>query len=184
MRKTLITAATFKPLEVDEVKLRPEINIAGTNDDLVIAEMIRTAIEAFEEYTGNIMCSSTWDLYLNTFPGDNFIETPGPLVSITSIKYLDTSGTEQTYTASYYGTDLTYNPLYGRIYLKYGQSWPMTYAQDNAVYIRCVIGWSNAGAIPQKVKDGMYLKIQEKFYGLDLSDAIEECWKSYRRFPI
>ncbi len=182
MRKVLVTAATFLPMEREVVKLRPELRLASTTDDRIVDDMIRSAIEEYEEYTQCILCASTWDLYLDEFP-DGDIMTPGPLSSVTSIKYQDTSNVEQTFAPADYVVDTT-NPLYGRIALAYSESWESTYGEINDVVIRFVAGYADADAIPRRIKDGLMLKMQEIYYGTDLREAYESCWASYRRFPI
>lgn len=183
MRKVLVTAATFKPFERDQVKTRPELRLASTTDDRVIDDLIESAVEAYEEYTNNILRQSTWDLYFDSFPDGDEFETPAPLVSVTSIKYKDTADVEKTFSASYYNVDTT-NPISGRIALEYGECWESTYGNINDVVVRIVAGYASANAIPRRIKDGLLLKMQEIYYGTDLSAAYESCWANYRRFPI
>jgi uncharacterized phiE125 gp8 family phage protein len=182
MKKVLVTAATFKPLEVEAVKVRPELRIAAATDNLVVADLIQSAIEAYEEFTNNVLCLSTWDLYFDEFPDE--IETPGPLSSITSVKYLDTSGAEATLATTVYKASTSNNPLFGLITLKYGQSWPSAYSEADAVYARAVLGYANAAAIPQLIKNGLIAKIQELYYGIDMRARYEADWSQYRRQPI
>jgi uncharacterized phiE125 gp8 family phage protein len=184
MRKVLVTAATFKPLEVALVKRRPELRLTSStsaDEDLVIADMIESATEAYEEYTNNILCLSTWNLYLDVFP--NEIEVPGPLSSVVSITYLDTDGVLQTLATTVYKVDTT-SPLAGRITLKYGEEWESTYPEANAVIVQFIAGYANAGAIPQRIKDGLIAKIQELYYGGDLSVIYKNRWLANRRKPI
>lgn len=182
MRKVLTTAATFNPLEVDLIKLRPELRIATTTDDPILAGCIRSAIAACENYTNNVLCQSTWTLYFDGFEAE--METPAPLVSVTSIKYLDSSGVEQTLSTDYYKASTSHNPINGLITLKSGQSWPSTYDEADAVYIECVIGYANPNAIPPDVIDGLVAKVQELYYGVDMSAKYQDCWENYRRIPI
>jgi uncharacterized phiE125 gp8 family phage protein len=181
MRKTLVTAASFKPLEVAAIKIRPELRIADTEDDLVLADMIQSAIEAYEEFTDNILCESVWDLYYDAFPRE--LETPAPLISVASISYLDSAGTSLPMASSVYSVD-TASKLYGRVTLKASQSWPALNGQGNAINIRCTIGYANANAIPQRIKDGLILKIQELHDGMDTRVAYENCWRSFVRTPV
>lgn len=183
MRKILVTPATFKPLEVEAVKVRPELRIASATDNIVVADMIQSAIEAYEEYTNGVLCRSTWDLYLDRFPRGREFETPGPLASITSITYLDSSGASQTLATSVYTVDITI-PFVGRIALKSGECWPGTYSEPNAVIIRAAIGYANAAAIPQKIKDGLLAKIQELYYGIDMSAKYLNDWRNHRIIPV
>jgi uncharacterized phiE125 gp8 family phage protein len=181
MRKQLITGALFLPIEIDQVKQRPELRLEGIDDDPVIAEHIISAIGAFEEFSNCILCESTWDLTMDRFLKE--IETPGPLQSVTYIKYLDASGVEQTLPTTVYKVD-TSSKLAGRIALRYGQLWEQTYQEINAVTVRIVAGYANPASIPQRIKDGLMLKIQELYYGGDLSEAYAECWRFHRRIFI
>jgi uncharacterized phiE125 gp8 family phage protein len=184
MRTVLITAATFKPLEVEAIKLRPELRIASSTDDLVIADMLQSAIEAYEEFTNNILCRQELDLYLDRFPRHREeIETPAPLASVTSITYLDSAGDSQVLASSTYKVDGK-SPIVGRIALSDGESWPHTPHEIDTVTIRLASGFADANSIPRRVKDGLLLKIQEIYYGTDLSEACESCWRKWRRIPI
>jgi hypothetical protein len=70
----------------------------------------------------------------------------GPVSSITSVKYLDSTGAEQTLSSAVY--TLISESLPPRLVLKTGQSWPATYSADNAVRIRFVAGYGAASAVP------------------------------------
>jgi len=168
-------------MEVEAIKIRPEMHVAGTASDLIIADHLQSAIEAYEEYTDNILCRSTLDLYLDEFPDE--IETPGPLYDVTSISYLDSSGATQTLAETVYVFDGSI-ALAGRIAPKNGQSWPSTLQQINAVTIRAEIGYANAASVPQRIKDGLLAKVQEIYYGTDLEAIYEACWRSYRRICV
>lgn len=180
MRKVLIVPATFKPFEVAQIKLRPELRVAGSADDLIIADLLQSAVEAYEEYTDQILCLSTWDLYLDAFPDADGIETPAPLSSVTSISYLDSTGASQSLASSVYAVDTTH-PLAGRIVLKSSQSWPAVIDQINCVTVRIVAGYANAASISQRIRDGLLAKVQEIYYGTDLASIYEANWRSYRR---
>ena len=178
MRLVINTAATFRPFEVNEIKDHPALRISGTEQNAILDKMINSAVTAYEDYTEQILCRSTWDLYLEEF--DDPIWTPAPLASVSSVKYYDTSNAQQTLSTDYYEVDIT-NSLYGRIGLKYGQSWPSIYDRFDAVIIQFLAGYASAAAIPQQIKDGLLYKIQELYYGGDMSDAYRNAWISYKR---
>lgn len=183
MRKILITPATFKPLEVELIMVRPEIRgIVGSNDNLLVADFLESAIEGYQDYTGNILCRSTWDLYLDAFPKKD-IETPGPLATVESIKYQDSADAQQTLSSSSYVVDIT-DPMAGRIALVSGQSWGSTIAEINSVVVRLTAGYLNAGSIPQRIKDGLVAYIQEMLSGIDMSGVYHNKWQATRRIPI
>jgi uncharacterized phiE125 gp8 family phage protein len=183
MKKVLITAAMFQPIELEELKQRPEIHVDGSDHDLALLANLKSAVEAYEEYTDNVLCRSTWDLHFDGFPDCDVIKTPGPLASVVSIKYLDAAGVEQTLPTSCYKVD-TSNELAGRIALKHCQSWPPTYPEIDVVTVRITVGYENAAAIPQRIKDGLVLKVQELFDGIDRSMACWSCWDAKRRITI
>jgi uncharacterized phiE125 gp8 family phage protein len=190
MRTVLVTEATFSPFRVEDIQNRPELRSTSTADLSYLEGYIKSAVEAYEEYTNSILCQSTWDLYLDEFP-DGDIETPGPLISVTSIKYKDTANIEQTFSTDDYNYDVT-NPLAGRIALESGEEWESTYGNINDVVIRFVAGYATANAIPQRIKDGLILKMQELYDGVQADSwgrasnitSYEACWSRYRRIPI
>jgi uncharacterized phiE125 gp8 family phage protein len=184
MNKVLITPATFDPITVEEIKARPEIRIDASNhdDDPNLAQMLKSAIEAYQNFTGRVLCSSTWDLYLDAFPDE--IELPAPLVSVTSIGYYDANNALQTPLATTYYKVSTRNPIFGLITLKYGQTWPDTYPERDVVIVRFVSGYASAEDIPQTIKDGLLAKVQELYDGIDRTIIYEGCWINEARLAI
>ncbi len=184
MRTVLITPATWLPFEVEAIKDRPELRLSGiTEDDVTVAEAIQAAVEAYQEYTRRILCRSTWDLYLDEFPeDDDVIETPAPLASVESLKYVDSSGTTITLASSEYCVG-TADPLAGRIQ-KIGSStaWPLALERIDSVIVRFIAGYSCPNEIPRMIKDGLLLKIQEIMDGVDRSAAYEAKWLLRRIF--
>lgn len=80
-----------------------------------------------------------------------------PLQSVTSITYLDTSGTLQTLSPSVY-TVATGSP--GRIAPAFGQIWPVTLPQIGAVTYRVVCGNGNtAASVSDNVKAALKLLV-------------------------
>lgn len=73
-----------------------------------------------------------------------------PLQSVTSVTYLDATGTPQTLDLSIYLKDLVTEP--GRIYLAPGKSWPPYLAQRNSISIQCVCGYESADLVPEEIK--------------------------------
>lgn len=101
--------------------------------------------------------TATYTLKLDRFPFDDYIDLPKPpLVSVTSVSYVDLTGATQTFSASRYEVDTDGEP--GRIYLKYGESWPSTRTQRNAVTIVFVAGYGDASDVPENIKHSIKLK--------------------------
>lgn len=179
MRKTLVTAATEEAVSLDYVK-DSVLRVTGTDDDERISALIRAAVSAYQHFTGRVLLSSTWDVYYDAFADE--LELPSPLTSVTSVKYQDTTDTQQTLAATVYQVDTVSEPA--RLQLAYGQVWPTTYGELNDVVIRCVSGYVNAASIPEDIRLGLYFWIQEQYDGTPLRAAYEACWWPLRIVPL
>lgn len=85
-----------------------------------------------------------------------------PLVSVSSITYLDVSGNSQVLNASKYVVT-TGSP--GRVAPAYGQIWPVTLPQIGAITIRFVAGYgASAATVPGNVKAAVKLLVGH-YYG-------------------
>jgi uncharacterized phiE125 gp8 family phage protein len=115
-----------------------------TEDDGLIASLSAAARDVAETWTGSnvprhrVMVATSFDLTMTDFPGCGYIAIPRvPLVSVTSITYVDTAGTTQTLASSVYSVDTAQ----GVIYLAYGQVWPSTRADlADRVTVRFIAG--------------------------------------------
>ena len=118
------------------------------------------------------MClTTTLDLKLDSFPcGDGSVRGSAirvpvrPVQSVTSVKYLDAAGAEQTLTPV---TDYTVyaeeDPSPCLIVPAYGKTWPSTRAVLNAVTVRFVAGFTGPGAIAPNVRSAL-LVLAGHFY--------------------
>ena len=168
-RWAITSAPASEPLSRSEVKNYLKIAPGITADDSLIDSMIVAARNVVQRYTRRLLITqtitekrdklteySTGVSLLNSFP-----LYWGPVTSVTSVTYLDTSGNSQTLSTSVYGTDLYDAPA--RIYLKNLQSWPQVYDQRDAVTIVYVAGYANAAAVPDELKMAMYLLIADMY---------------------
>lgn len=85
-----------------------------------------------------------------------YIDMPfPPLQTVISIKYTDTSGVVQTWDPTLYQVSAPSGPRAerGRIQPAYGQSWPVTRDQMNAVIVQFDCGYGTSGdSVPQMLK--------------------------------
>lgn len=135
---------------------------ATCDEDALLSAWITVAREYGEDYAGHSFAPQTWELMLDDFPIDDYIELPmTPLVSITSVKYKDFSGVETTLTSTTdYLVDTDNQP--GKIFLPYGKSWvnftPYPY---DAVRIRFVCGYTGTAPyiLPKNYKQAMLMHV-------------------------
>lgn len=158
MALTLVTAPTSEPVSLAEAK--EHLRVTATDEDALITSLVGSAKESAETITGRALITQTWDLSLDSFPQVIDIPKP-PLVSVTSITYIDTAGATQTLASTEYTVDTKSEP--GRIVPAYGKSWPSTRDIVNAVTVRFVAGYGNATAVPKSIKQGMLMHIEHMF---------------------
>lgn len=154
MSLKLITAPIAEPITLDDAKAH--LRVTGSDDDAYITALIVAARQGAEHVTGRTLMAQTLELALDGF--DDVIKLPRPpLTSITSVKYLDESGSLTTMDAIAYLLDD--HSEQARLLPAYGTSWPATRTQANAVLIRYVAGYASAATVPQEIKNWMLLRI-------------------------
>ena len=139
-----------------------------TNDeDSLLAIYIATARQHVEADTARALITQTWDWKMDSFPFRWPVEVlRAPLSSVTSVKYLDSDNSEQTWAAANYrvtapsGTHA--EP--GTIGLAYGVTLPTVYPVDHAVTIRFVAGYGASGSsVPAALRAAILLLIGEMY---------------------
>lgn len=158
MKTNLVTEPAIEPLTLQEAK--DHIRVDGVVDDSYIEPLIKVAREATERYLGRALITQTWDLFMDRFPWpQTFLEihTP-PLQSVTTVKYIDNDGAQQTLSSSIYTVDT--NAEMGTLELAFNQVWPSIRDVSNAVEIRFIAGYGdNAEDVPEGIKQAMQMLI-------------------------
>ncbi len=158
MPRALVTPPAAEPVTLSEAKAH--LRVTATDDDSSITAQIAAARVWAEDFTQRALITQTWDLKLDAFADEMEIPLP-PLQSVTSVKYLDADGAEQTLAATEYTVDTAAER--GLVRLAYGKAWPATRAQANAVTIRFVAGYAGAAAVPGTIKAACLLVIGELY---------------------
>lgn len=130
---------------------------AASIEDSQISEYITAAREYTEEFTFRAIGSRKVKMILDDFPSEDYIKIPfSPLIGITSITYLDSSGTSATMTASEsngYIVDTNSDP--GKVFMSYGCTWPsFTPYPYGAVEIIFTCGYTSS-TCPKRMKDAI-----------------------------
>jgi len=158
MSLTLVTAPTYEPVSVDELKTH--LRISHVDEDPYLYLLVRVAREEVEKFTRRKLISQTWDWRMDAFPCE-FRVPYAPLQSVTSITYTATDGTATVLSSSVYDVDAYTSP--GRIVEAYGQAWPSTRDVINAVTVRFVCGYGNPLAVPKSLRQAVRM-IAGHFY--------------------
>lgn len=149
MALKLITPPAVEPISLEEMMNFSRID--SDADVITMQAMITTARQEAEKITRRQLNTATWELRLDRFPETIYLPVP-PLQSVTSVKYLDSAGTEQTLTENTdYLVDSDSEP--GRITPAYGMVWPTIYPVPNTVRVRFVAGYGDEDTdVPESVR--------------------------------
>ena len=135
-------------------ELRLHTRIDGTALDGPLALALAGAHAMAQHYTGTSIGAQVLELALDGFPCGAIRLTQGPVISIASISYADTSGVLQALASNAYMLDDFAVPAWTAPAV--GTGWPDTLAAVNAVKVRY-----NAGvdAVDPAVKSALLLLV-------------------------
>lgn len=187
MALKLITPATALAVSLAEAKLHLRVDTSA--EDTSITLMVMAAMEAAEQATGRAIMPQTWELALDAFPSA-FELTRVPAASVTSIKYWDTTDTQQTLGTQLYTLDNADDFSSACVVPAYGGSWPTAREQVNAVALRYVAGYADAASVPAAIKGWLLLQVGAMFenrqaegavqtYALGFADRLLDRYKVY-----
>jgi uncharacterized phiE125 gp8 family phage protein len=153
----LVTPPAIEPISLDKAKEACRVDF--TDDDDYITGLIVAARHKAENTLQRALITQTWDLYMDAFPRDRRIVLPyGKLQSVTSLKYLDSTETENTVAASEYHV-VTWTQQ-GSITLKRDKQWPAVTLQSvGGVRVRFVAGYGDETAVPADIVHAMKMMI-------------------------
>jgi uncharacterized phiE125 gp8 family phage protein len=161
------TAPAEEPVSVTEAKA--QLRIDGSDNDTLITSLIKACRDEAERFMHRAFVTQTITMKLDSFPS-TICPVRSPLISVTSIKYIDTAGSEQTLDSSYYTVDTYSEPA--RIVEAYGKTWPSTQSTINAVEVVYVAGWGAATAVPNAIKQGIISLVVDMFEHPELSSEV------------
>ena len=163
-RLTLKNAPAGEPVSLAEAK--KHLNVVTADDDDYIESLVVAARQHSESVLKRALISQTWNYYLDSFP--SVIELPKPpLRSVTSIKYIDNDGDEQTLGSSIYTVDIDAEP--GQVYLAYNQSWPTLQSIVKSVNVEYIAGYGNSAAVPSSIKAAILLLVGNLYENRELT---------------
>ncbi|MGZ8927132.1 MAG: head-tail connector protein [Methylobacter sp.] len=156
MNHLIKTPPATEPITLAEMRSHLGITqAADTSRDTIITGRIISARQWAEHYTRTAYITQTWTGYAVYFPYNlatiHRINLKAPLLSVTSVKYLDETGVQQTLAPSLYLVDL----VTACIVPAYNQSWPTVSEQLNSVQVEYVSGYGAASAVPESIKDAV-----------------------------
>lgn len=152
------TPPSAEPISSAEAKAQVHVDAADTDFDTELGIYIPAAREHVEAYTGTRLVTQTVTMRCSSFC--DLARLPvAPLQSITSVKYLDADGVEQTVSATVYEAVLA--GLQPEIRLKPNQIWPAVRNVSDAVRIVAQAGYGAAAEVPAPIRHALLLTIAD-----------------------
>jgi uncharacterized phiE125 gp8 family phage protein len=165
----VVVPPAVEPITLEQFKVYQKVDADLVDqDELISNTVIPSARERCEAYANRAYLQQTLRLTLNAFRDpwngcERAIQLPRPpLLSVTSIEYLDAAGTRQTLSPALYRVDTDREP--GRVLLRSGASWPTVLAEESVVYVTYLAGYGQTAAdVPAYVRDAVYLAAAQRF---------------------
>lgn len=152
----VITPPTQPLIWLDEAKAHLRVDF--DDDDLLIGRLVEVAADKVQEATQRSLLNRTLEMRLDGF--DYY--TPHislrypPIVSITSVTYVDTSQVTQTISTSDYR--LADRDGTTAVFPAYGDVWPGTLADQEVVKVRYVAGYgTDPASVPASLRHAVFL---------------------------
>jgi len=152
----ITTAPATEPITTAEAKTHMRIDIS--DEDTYIGELITAARVYCEQYTHRAFITQSITYVDDSFPTGDAIELPVPdLIAVTTLKYYDGDGAQQTWSDSNYIEDTFSLP--SRVELAYGVSWPSIRTRFDAVEVIYTAGYGAAADVPDAIKHAIKLLV-------------------------
>lgn len=158
MTYALVTPPSAEPITLAETKLH--LRLDGSDEDTLVASLIRTAREHLERETGLCLISQSWRLYLDRWPGDGVIRImKSPCQAIHNVTVYDADGSASHVSLEDHLLDGEGRPC--RLWLRHV---PPPGQAMNGIEIDFAAGFGEAGTdVPDTLKRAMLIHVGHMF---------------------
>ena len=171
---TVITAATIEPVTLDEVKNHLRLSSSSSEEDALLTALIGAARGHVEARTGRVLMETTLERVMDGFPSAPYEIHPAPLLSVTSVTYLDADGDSTVFSSDDYRVETYAGPTCrpGVISLGYGEEWPTPQAIVRNVRLRFKAGYltttatsatAQRAAVPAELRQAILFLVAEMY---------------------
>ena len=143
----LVTPPAEMPVSLAQAKAH--LRVEHALDDAEITGYVAAAtahLDGWSGILGRALVTQSWRQQFAGFDSGALRVPLGPLQSVTALAYVDPAGVTQTLPPG--GYEVLTDALGPYVAPAYGQSWPDTRDQANAVTLTWVAGYGAAGAVP------------------------------------
>ena len=158
-RLILKTPPATEPITVPQAKVH--LRIDDNDNDASIGVMIQSARSGVEAFLKSAIMPTVYQLKLDCFPGE--IEFPiGPVTTADgfAINYANDAGADTVLNSSLYQIALG---EYAVVRPSFGNTWPVTRTQLDAVTVEFKAGYDDATKIPPAIIGALYMWLGDLF---------------------
>jgi uncharacterized phiE125 gp8 family phage protein len=161
-----------EPVELSAVK--SALRITGNASDDELSSLVSVARRVVERDSRRSLITQTWQLKLDAWPLAGIRLLMPPVQSVSSIKYVDTGGTTQTWSSDEYDVFTDDEP--GLVLLGYQKTWPTLRGDRRGITVEYVAGYGDtAASVPEALQRAIIEFVRMQFDGL-----YEELMESYK----
>jgi len=158
---TVVVIEPPSELVVSVEEAKAHLRVDFDDDDDLIEGYLQAAIGNFDGpggWLGRALILQTLELRLDRFPFYGVVLPYAPVVDLQAVLYDDDDGVEQTLDPAV--TRIVGGDHHSRLVRAYGQSWPSTRCQEEAVRIQYRAGYGESGAdVPAPIRQAILLYV-------------------------
>lgn len=158
MSKILTLPPTKLPVSIEQA--RANMRIDGDYMDSFLTLWLAGITATMEHEIGQCFIRQTWEVRLDAFPAS--IDLPHPVLSVTSVAYLDVDGAKQTLVPEAY--KLVPERYKTSLVPARGAAWPATSPEPHAVIVTVECGYGDTSdKVPANVQLYLLAKLVDQF---------------------
>jgi uncharacterized phiE125 gp8 family phage protein len=181
MKTKIATKPAVPAVTLASIKAHLRIDADDTDHDTRLTPYLESAVEIAENETGRALISQTWDLIFDSWAELGTTLFPlGNLQSVTSLKYFNSDGDEQTIETADYdvaGIDTDDG------HIIYSESPALR--DFDPITVQIVCGFGNADTdVPPSVQSAIKLMVEEMETGVDVQKTVDRLLNSNRLYTL
>ena len=155
MGRRLIEPSTTLPVSLALAKSNLRLEQDETHMDDLVTMWVKGVAADLEHQIGQCLMAQIWEVTQDAFAPE--IELPHPVISITSVKYVDADGVERVLDAESYR--LSQERYRTALMPARGVQWPT--GTDVAILAKC--GFDDSASVPDNIRLYILAKLVEQF---------------------
>lgn len=156
----IVSPPASEPVSLAQAKLHLKVDYDA--DDALISSIVSAARQFVERYCNTALITQTVSEQFPRFNSRGMALSVAPVQEVSAIQYIDDARNTYELSESVYGVNTYIKP--GCIFLRYGQTFPTTIPEPNAVTVSYTAGYGDAsGDVPQPIRQAILLMVGDMY---------------------